>query len=45
MKKVKKFCCDCPDAKFHGTGSIIWVSCRFAAGWRDINSECVVEGR
>jgi hypothetical protein len=38
----RKHCEDCPDAVFHSTGSLIWVSCKHADGWRSINSQCVM---
>ena len=35
-----KYCRDCPDSEIHGTGSTLWISCRFQSGWRDINAVC-----
>lgn len=36
-------CRDCPDAKFHTTGSTLWVSCKHVKGWRPIDSKCVLD--
>ena len=39
----QKMCQDCSDAKFHDTGSLIWISCRHVKGWRTINYKCVLK--
>mgnify|MGYP005623517343 CR=1 FL=1 len=40
--RCRKYCQDCPAVEFHITGSLIWLSCKHADGWRSIDSECVL---
>jgi len=41
----KRICQDCPDAIFHETGSMIWLSCKFQSGWRAVDSICNLDGQ